>query len=134
MISGVDVSDAAVSCSPVIYAWLINNYLVNKKYGLYSNYTIDTNIIREGAYQKNIKTPLYSETNVFIATWGKFSDLDGGDFSAAICWGRGPLEAQTSSSKKYTIKENEKTQRRESVRTIKRTKTDLRIFNKCIIK
>ncbi|MCM1312257.1 MAG: BACON domain-containing protein [Bacteroides sp.] len=130
MISGVDVSTAAISCSPVIYAWLINNYLVNSKYGLFTNYTIDTNIIREGSYQKNINTPLYSPTNVFIATWGKFSDLDGGDYSSGISYAQGYLNAMTSSSNSnISIRKTEKKEVE-----VKRTNTDLRIFSNCIIK
>lgn len=130
MISGVDVSERAKSCSPVIYAWLINNYLVNNEYGVFNNYTIDTNLVREGSYQKNISTPLYSNTNVFVATWGKFSDLDGGDYSSRISCKRGYLDVITSSSKKnISMRKTGK-----EAMEIKRTNTDLQIFSKCIIK
>lgn len=104
MISGVDVSDNAISCMPVVYAWLISNYIENGKYGLYSNYTIDLNLLREEAFQKNIKAPLYAETNVFVATWGKFSDMDGGAYSSIITCEQGYFNVVSSSDKAMSVR------------------------------
>lgn len=125
MVSGVDVSSNAISCQGVVYAWLINNYINNNKYGLFSGYTIDLNIVREGAYQKSISAPLYEETNVFVATWGKFSDVDGGNYSAEITYAQGYLPTISSSAKKTmspcaSIKTNGN--------GIKRTVVDLKNF------